>query len=200
MAHAYYGWFLVWMGRVDAGLAEHRQALALDPLSSEYGGLYGSDLYFARRYDQAAQQAKATLQADPGFWVAYEVLGMAYLQMGQAAEAAEQFRKARQITGTVMAEPLASLGYAYGVSGEKEKAQAVIRTLEDESREQFISPFFFAVVYAGMGDKDHAFAWLEKAYEERSWYLLSLKLDPKFDSMRADPRFQEILRRVGLPR
>jgi len=200
IAHAYYGWFLVWMGRTEEGLAEHRQALALDPLSSECGSLYGADLYSARRYDQAVQQAKATLQTDPDSWPAYEGLGWACLQLGQAAEAEEQFRKARQITGTVIAEPLASLGYAYGVSGEKEKAQAVVRTLEEESRQQFISPFFFALVYAGLGDKDRTFAWLEKAYQERSWYLLSLKSDPKFDSLRADPRFQELLRRVGLPK
>jgi serine/threonine-protein kinase len=199
IAHAYYGWFLVWMGRTEEGLAEHRQALALDPLSSECGSLYGADLYSAHRYDEAVQQARATLQADPNYWLGYDELGSAYLQLGQAAEAKEQFRKARQIAGAVMAEPLASLGYAYGVSGEKAKAQAVIRTLADESRQQFISPFFFALVNAGLGDKDRAFAWLEKAYQERSWYLASLKCDPKFDSLRADPRFQELLRRVGLP-
>jgi Tfp pilus assembly protein PilF len=98
-----------------------------------------------------------------------------------------------------MAEPLASLGYAYALSGEKEKAQTLIRTLEDESRQQYIAPYFLAMVYTGLGDKDHAFAWLEKACDERSWYATGLRLDPKFGPMHSDPRFRDLLRRVGLP-
>jgi eukaryotic-like serine/threonine-protein kinase len=199
VAHAYYGWFLVSMGRIDVGLAENRRAVALDPLSAEFNFLFGYDLYFAHRFDEAIEQLKSTTEMDPNFWAARDALGWTYLQTAQLAKAMEQFRQARQIGGTVMAEPVASLGYAYALSGEKGKAQTLIRTLEDESRQQYIAPYFLAMVYTGLGDKDHAFAWLEKACDERSWYATGLRLDPKFDSMRSDPRFRDLLRRVGLP-
>ena len=198
VAHAYYGWFLVWMGRVDEGLAENRRAVALDPLSAEYNFLLGYNLYYARRYDQAIEQLKTTIQVAPDFWLARDALGWSYLETSHPAEAMEQLRQARQAAGIVMAEPLASLGYAYAVSGDQQSAQKAIRTLEDESRQQHISPYFFAMIHLGLGDKDRAFEWLEKSYQERSWYLAGLKLDPMFDRLRFDPRFQDLLRRVGL--
>ncbi|HEV2247028.1 MAG TPA: tetratricopeptide repeat protein, partial [Terriglobia bacterium] len=198
-AHAAHGWFLVWSGRADEGLAENRRAVTLDPLSSVDNFLLGYGLYFSHRYDEAIKQLNTTIQMDPNFWLAHDVLGWTYLQTGRPAAAMEQFRQAVKITGPTIPEPLSSLGYAYGVTGDKQNALKVIQTLLDESKHQYISPYMIALVYAGLNDKDHAFQWLEKAYQVRSWYLAALNVDPKFDRLRSDPRFRDLLNRIHFP-
>ncbi|HEV2223247.1 MAG TPA: protein kinase [Candidatus Acidoferrales bacterium] len=198
-AHAAHGWFLVWMGRADEGLAENRRAVTLDPLSSVDNTLLGTGLYFSRRYGEAIKQLITTIQMDPNFWLARDALGWTYLQTGRPAAAMEQFRHAVKISGPTIPEPLSSLGYAYGVTGDKQDALKIIHTLEDESKQQYISPYLVALVYVGMNDRDHAFQWLEKAYQVRSWYLAALNVDPKFDRVRSDPRFRDLLSRVHFP-
>ncbi|HEV2490202.1 MAG TPA: protein kinase [Candidatus Acidoferrales bacterium] len=198
-AHAAHGWFLVWSGRPDEGLAEDRRAVTLDPLSSVNNTLLGHGLYFSHHYDEAIKQLNTTIQMDPNFWLAHDVLGWTYLQTGRPAAAMEQFRQAAKITGPTIPEPLSSLGYAYGVTGDKQNALKVLQTLLDESKQQYISPYLIALVYVGLNDKDHAFQWLEKAYQLRSWYLPSMHIDPKFDRIRSDPRFRDLLSRIHFP-
>ena len=94
---------------------------------------------------------------------------------------------------------LASLGHAYALSGERDKANQILAELRAMSKHRYISPYLFAVVYLGLGDKDQTFAWLDKAYRDRSFYLIWLKVEPLFDSLRDDPRFADLLRRVSLP-
>ena len=121
----------------------------------------------------------------------------AYEVKGQLPEAIVEFQKARQIAGTI-AEPLSSLGRAYALEGDVAKARKVLVELRELSKDNWVTPYNFAVIYSALGDKDQAMASLEKAFEERSWYITELAVDPKVDNMRSDPRFQDLLRRMNL--
>ncbi len=197
-AHTYYGWYLTWMGRTDEGLAENRRAESLDPLSTEASMLLGWGLYYSRRYDEAVTQLRKTLDLDPNSWPTYEMLGHAYAQQSRFPEAIAALQKAREIEDQISV-PLAGLGQAYAVSGRRAEARQSLDELLARSRRRQVPAYTIAAIYAGLGDKDQAFAWLEKAYADRSWYMTSLKVDPKFDSLRFDPRFKDLVRRVGLP-
>jgi len=195
--HASYGFFLALMGRFDEGIAEEKRAQELDPLFVGASLQLGVVLHLARRYDQAVEQARQTINMDPNFWLAHTVLGRAYEQQGQLQDAIAECQKARQIDDTT-AEILMDLGRAYAVAGQRAEAAAVLAELQARSRRSYVAPFHIAMVYVGLGQKEQALAWLERAYRERSWYLTWLKVAPEFDSLRPDPRFADLLRRVGL--
>jgi len=197
-AHLQYGMFLVAMGRFDMGIAENNLALELEPLSVEINRTLGLNLINARRPDQAIKQLRKTLDLDPNDWWAHEGLGQAYVQKGNLTEAIAEMNKARLMENDIT-DPLALLGYAYAISGRKNEARKKIDELKERSKRQYVTPFFIAMVYAGLGEKDQAFAWLEKAYEDRSMLLVYLKADPEFDSLSSDPRYADLLRRVNLP-
>jgi serine/threonine-protein kinase len=195
--HASYGFFLALMGRFDEGIAEEKRAQELDPLSVSASLQLGVALYLARRYDQAVEQARQTINMDPKFWLAHTVLGRAYEQKGQLVEAIAECQKAREIDDTTT-EILMDLGRAYAVAGKRAEAEQVLAELQKRSKSGYVAPFHIANVYVGLGEKDQAFAWLEKAYEARSWYMTWLKVDPALDSLRSDPRFADLVRRAGL--
>ena len=196
-AHTMFGWLLVATKRFDESLAEHERARNLDPLSGEANVIWGQSLYFARRYDQAIEQLRNTIDLVPDLWLTYDELGWAYEVKGQLPEAIGESQKARQIAGTI-AEPLSSLGRAYALKGEVSEARKVLVELTELSKNNWVSPYNFAVIYAALGDKDQAMASLEKAFEERSWYVTDLAVDPKVDNLRSDPRFADLLRRMNL--
>ena len=196
-AHSMFGWLLVATKRFDESIAEHERARSLDPFSGEANFLSGQSLYFAGRYDQAIEQLRNTIDLAPDLWPTYDTLGWAYEAKGQLPEAIGEFQKARQIAGTI-AEPLSSLGRAYALQGEPAEARKVLVELSELSKDNWVSPYNFAVIYAALGDKDQATASLEKAFEARSWYVANLAVDPKVDNLRADPRFQDLLRRMNL--
>lgn len=195
-AHGDYGFYLAIVGRFDESIAEESRAQELDPLDATAGMLMTVSLYFARRYDQAAERGRRTIQMDPNFWLAHTTLGRAYEQRGQLPDAIAEYQKARQIDNMI-AEILMDLGRAYGVAGRRAEAEAVLAELRERSKNSYVAPFHIAMVYIGLGDKDQAFAWLEKAYEARSWYLTWLKVAPELDSLRSDPRFADLMRRVS---
>jgi tetratricopeptide (TPR) repeat protein len=142
------------------------------------------------------EQARQTVKMDPNLWLAHIILGRTYEQKGQLAEAIAEYQKARQIDDSTV-EILMDLGRVYGLSGKRAEAEKILAELQERSKRSYVAPFHFAMVYIGLGDKDPAFAWLEKAYEARSWYLTWLKVAPEFDSLRSDPRFADLRRRVG---
>jgi serine/threonine protein kinase/tetratricopeptide (TPR) repeat protein len=197
-AHGFYGWYLTSFKRFDEGIAECQLARQLDPLSSETNFLLGQSLYLARRYDLAIEQLRTTIALDPGFWVAHDELGWAYEQQGKLPEAIGEFEKARQIEPNV-AEPLASLGRAYALSGQAAKAAQVLDQLTTMSQTIHITPYNVASIYSALGDNKSALAQLEKAYQERSFYSVWLAVDPQLDTLRGEPAFQDLLRRMGLP-
>jgi serine/threonine protein kinase/tetratricopeptide (TPR) repeat protein len=197
-AHNYYGWLMVWTGRRAEGLAELKRSQELDPLSPEMNGLFGWNLYFARRYDEATDQLRKTVELDPNFWFGQSFLGHAYARVGQFVPALAALEKARAGAGPI-AEPLAATAIVQALSGRKPEARKTLDDLLERAKQTYVSPYQVAVVYAALDDRDRAFTWLEKAYENRSWYMAALLVDPDLDVLRSDPRFAALVRRVGLP-
>jgi len=155
-------------------------------------------LYLARQFDQVIKQAHNTLEMDPHFAISYQVLGEAYLSKGMYREgllALEQFSALSRSSATSRA----LLGYAHARLGEHSAALRLIEELDAASQHGFVPALLFALVYAGLDDQDQAFSWLEKAYEERFYRLAYLKVEPLWDPLRSDPRFADLLRRVGIP-
>ncbi|MDX6577991.1 MAG: eukaryotic-like serine/threonine-protein kinase [Blastocatellia bacterium] len=198
LSHEMYGWYLVTMGRVDEGIAELKNGQQLDPLAQERTSVLGWNLYLAHRYDESIEQHRKAIELEPDYWPGYSWLGNALAQKGRWPEAIEAFQKAISIE-PVIAVPTIGLGRVYAVSGKKDEAIKVLAELNDRSKHPYVSSYLIASIYAGLGDKDKAFASLERAYEDRSWYMSHLKLDPELDSLHSDPRFADLVRRVGLP-
>ena len=197
-AHQWYGQYLSSVGRLDEALAEVRRAQELDPVSLEKMASVGDILYHQRQYDRALEQYRRALEMDPNSGFAHWALGNAYVQKGMYEEAIGEYKRAIPLSGDSPDE-LASLGYAYALSGKRREAQAVIAELQERSTRSYISPTIIAFIYAGLGENDRAFAWLEKAFDGRDFILVLLKADPTFDRLRPDPRFADLVRRVGLP-
>jgi eukaryotic-like serine/threonine-protein kinase len=198
LAHQWFGWYLVAMGRFDQAIAEVKRAQQLDPLSLEANSFLGVSLCFARRDEEAIEQLRKTIDMDPNYWFAYLWLGRAYEQKGELDKAIAAFQKAKP-TEESNPELLAELGHAYAVSGQKGEAQKVLDQLNQHSKQSYFTPYFIATIFTGLGEKKQAFGWLERAYQERSAFLTWLKVDPNLDSLRPDPRFADLLQRVGLP-
>jgi len=185
------------MGEFDQAQVERRCALELEPMSPMYNMASGATLYLARQNDQAINQLEKTINLEPRFVLSYPYLAQAYEQKKMYAQAIATCEQ-----GLVQAErhPLiiAALARAYALSGERDKALKTLAELREMSRHSYVSPYLFAIVYAGLGDNDQTFAWLDKAYQDRSLFLIWLKVEPLFDSLRDDRRFQELTHRVGL--
>ncbi len=197
-SHQWYAVFsLVIAERFDEAIAEVKLAQQIDPLSLAVGVNAGIVNYFARRFDQTIEQSDKTLEMDPRFIQAYEFLGRAYEQKGRYAEAIAAFQKALELNPEYT-NCLGPLGRAYAVSGREGEARKILGQLEELSRRRYVMPYHIATVYTALGDKDQAFAWLQRAYDERDDRLIFLKVDAAWDSLRSDPRFADLLRRIGL--
>jgi serine/threonine-protein kinase len=196
-AHGLYGYHLIHMGQFDEAIAEMRRAVDLDPLSVENLASLADAYIYARQPDQAIEQCKRALEMDHNYSEAHFFLGPAFEQKGMYQEAIAEFQKAIELSGG-SPEALSGLGHAYAVSGKRDKARQVIDELKQLSTRRYIDPALIAVIYAGLGEKDEAFRWLEKAYEDRSSWLVHAKAEPGFDPLRSDLRFTDLLRRVGL--
>jgi serine/threonine protein kinase/tetratricopeptide (TPR) repeat protein len=198
-SHESYSWLLLDTGRPDEAIAEGRRAVQIDPVSPETNTYLGIDLVFARRYDEAIDQLRKTVELDPNYWYAHNVLGRAYEASGKLPEAIAEFKRVLELENKV-AENSCNLGHAYALSGQRTEAEKIIAQLKVSSPQTYVPPYNMATIYAGLGDKDQAFAWLNRAYDERSDNLvLFIKVDPQVDNLRSDPRFGELLRRIGLP-
>ena len=186
------------MGRIDEALAEIRLAQTLDPLSPMISSTLGSRLYLARRYDQAIEQFRKTLDRDPDFVNAQVGLGKVFERKAMYSEAVAEMKKALSHSekNTVI---LAGLAHAYAVTGNPAEATKILRRLEKLSGHRYVSSYEIAVIYLGLGKKDQAFEWLEKAYDEHASPLIFLKVDPRLDSLRSDPKFLALLQRMRLP-
>ncbi|HTS04269.1 MAG TPA: protein kinase [Candidatus Eisenbacteria bacterium] len=198
-AHSYYSWFLAPMGRYDESIAESKRAQQADPLSGFAAFSAGAALVFARRWDPAIEQLRHAIEIDPNFWFSHCFLGRAYEQKGKLTEAIVEFQRAVELEKD-NTETWSGLGHAYAVSGNRAEAQKILDHLKEVSAHNWVAPYNVAVIYAGLGDKDRAFALLEQAYKDRSYYLPTyLATDARMDSLRSDPRFGKLVRRVGLP-
>jgi len=196
-AHHQYGWYLAVVARLDEALREMNRARELDPLSLPIAVDSNFPFYAARQYDQAIEECRKAIAMDPNFSLAHFGLGLNYAQKGEFPEAIAEFQKARQLEDKPVM--IAWLGHAYGVSGKKGEAHKLLNYLKESAKQRYVSPFYIAIVYKGVGEKDQAFEWLQKAYEDGSGWLVLLKADPVMDPLRSDPRYQDLLRRIGLP-
>ncbi len=174
-AHVYYGYYLTAMGRFNEAVAEIKLAQEIDPLSLLASTTLGWSLYFARRYDQAIEQWERTLEMEPNFLNAYWGLGWAYNQKGDYGEAINRLQKAMTVPGGGGTEIIAALGNTYARSGKRDKARKLLADLKELSARRYVSPFYFALVYAGLDDKEQAIECLHKSYEDRFEWLIQLK-------------------------
>ncbi len=195
--HHWYSHFLVSTGRFDESLNESHKAVALDHLNPIVNVHLGWNYFFARQYDNALTQLGRTIELDSNYGLAYWYRGLAYEQQGKYREALAEMRKGEALLkGNVVVA--GDIGHVHAVSGDRREAERVIQYLQRESTRRFISPFEIALIHGGLGDKDRAFEWLDKASRERSDLLIYLKVDPRLDSLRSDPRFQDLAASVGL--
>jgi DNA-binding SARP family transcriptional activator len=196
-AHHWYSHYLMAMGRVEESLTESLHAFELEPLVLVLNLHLGWHYFFARQYDQAIEHLRKTLELEPNFEQAHRYLGWAYQEKEMYTEAETSLQNAIALfNGSIEAH--AMLGSVYALSKKRRKALKVIDELKETAKRRYVSPFFFALIYVSLGEKEESFNWLEKAYEDRSDLLTYLKIDPRLDSLRTDPRFLSLLRRVGL--
>jgi tetratricopeptide (TPR) repeat protein len=198
-AHHWYAYYLMARGRTDESLAEIKRAQEIDPLSLIISTDVGEMYFFARQYDRAIEQCNKTLELDPEFNLAVRLLGWTYLQKGMHEKAIAELQRAVSLSQG-RRDSTALLGYAYGVVGKREEAKEVLSELKEIGKRSYVAPFEIALVYTGLNEKDQAFAWIEKAYDERSGSLILLNADPASDGLRSHPRFADLVRRVGTAR
>jgi len=196
-AHHWYADCLTVVDRSNEAIAEMKRAQELDPLSLIISTDVAKEFLYARKYDQAIQQCRKTLELDPNFYRVYKYLGLAYAKKSMFEEAITVFQKAKDLSAGHPAI-LGSLGYAYALSGRKREAQKMLNELEKKSKQQYISSIYFSTIYIGLGEKDRAFEWLEKAYNERSVWLIYIHRSPIYDSIRSDPRYTDLLKKMDL--
>jgi len=197
-AYQRYSLYLMAMGRAGESLAQMNRARELDPLSISMNFSLGWRLYMAHQYDQAISQLRNALEMDPNFALPRMVLGQAYEQKGLYPQAIAELQKAAVISRD-SPPMLGSLGHAFGVAGNKAEAGKILGQLLEQSKKQYVSPFYVSIVYAGLHENEKALDWLEKAYGDRSNAIIFVKVDPDFDGLRSNPRFQALLRRLALP-
>jgi len=196
-AHHWYAWHLSLLGRYDEAIAEMRKAENLDPLSLIINADLAELLVLEHSYEESIQQSRKTIEMDPNFALAHNQLAQAYLQKHMNEEAVAELQKAAQLSGgssTVMA----NLARAYAVSGKRAEAIKLLNDLKKSSSAVSSHASEIAVIYEALGDTDQAMNWLEKGYQER--FNPGVLLRPGFDPLRSDPRFQDLVRRIGLPR
>src|SRR5205807_1827693 len=196
-AHHWYAIYLVWSGRTNEGLAEIRRAQELDPLSLPISMTLGWLLCDAGRMDEGIEELRKTLEMDPAFVVAHHRLALCYERKGAYDGAIAEYQKVIDLGAKVLGT--AGLGQAYAMAGKRSEAQKELAELQELSKHRHAWPSLFAVIYAALGDKDQAFAWLDKSIDEHDLVTARLKVDARFDNLRSDPRFAEMVKRVGLP-
>jgi DNA-binding winged helix-turn-helix (wHTH) protein/TolB-like protein len=191
-AHHFYALYLTMMGRFDEGMAEIRRAQELEPSSLFIHANVAGILFGSRRYDEAINQARRILEMNPNFDHARSILGHAYLQRGMYQQAIAEFQKLTTPPYIYSGE----LGQAYALSGRRSEALKEIDKLRELSKHRYVAAYSLALVYTGLGDKDNALAWLERAYDERSTFLIWIRVNPSLDNLRSEPRFETIIKRM----
>ena len=196
-AHHMYAFFLMSRGEADEAIEEIKRAQELDPLSVVISGAMGMPFYFMRQYDRAIKEISKALELDPNFLLARETLAACYEMTGRYDEAVEEYLKSIVLWGSTPGI-IDALREAYRQGGMQGFWQKRLDIALERSKETYIPPYFIAELYASLDERDKAFEWLERAYEERAGFLIHIKSEPAFDNLRDDPRFDDLLRRIGL--
>jgi TolB-like protein/DNA-binding winged helix-turn-helix (wHTH) protein/Tfp pilus assembly protein PilF len=198
LAHSYYSLYLTALGRSEEGLTEAKRALDLDPVSPAILHYVVVQLYLARRFDEAIEQCRKTLELDPSFTPVHGTLAEVYSAKGMYREALAEYEEFSALSGG-SPRSTAFVGYAHARLGQRSQAFRVLDQLRAASKQRYVPALSFAIVYVGLGEKEQAFLWLEKAYDERTNSLAYLKVQATWDPLRSDPRFADLVRRIGLP-
>lgn len=198
VAHHWYGGFLMLLGRFDEAIEHRIAASRLDPLSTPIQAAVGSPYFLARRYDRAVEIYRKAIAMDPAYARGHLALGWALLLQGRLEEGIRAIDRAHELSNRSF-ETLGFRAYAYAKAGRREEAERILRILRAEARENYIDPYEFARIEIALGHPERALTDLEHAYGIRSNLMLNLKVDPSLDPVRADPRFQELLRKMNFP-
>ncbi|MGA8617581.1 MAG: hypothetical protein WB660_03540 [Candidatus Sulfotelmatobacter sp.] len=198
MAHGWFGYFLGLMGRYEEGYTECQRALRLDPLSTVMQFYLGQIYWMAHRYDQLIERSHKTLKFDDRFIWTQGMLAWGYLGKSMHQEAIACLREG------IRASPsstlyLAALAEAHAAAGEQLEARRTLEQLNGISKQRYVTPYMFARVYAALSETNEALKWLEAAYQERASFLAFLKVDPHFENLRSEPRFQTLMQRMNFP-
>jgi serine/threonine-protein kinase len=196
-AHDWYAYLLTATGRLTEARAEIQRAQKLDPISVAIESDMGFLLHYSYKQDQAAEELRKALEMNPQFPLAHLFLGRVYQAKGLYDQAISEYRATGPLREWV--PTVAGIGYVYGIQGKRQEALQVLSNLEARSKKEYVTAYAVALVHAALRDKDRAFAWLEKGIEERTHWLVWLKRDLRWEPIRSDPRFPEMVRRVGLP-
>ncbi len=199
IVYIWYSGLMQYAGWHDEAISTLKKAEKLDPLSMLYMINLAIRYYGAELYDQAIAQCHKILDMNPNYPAAFQYLGLIYNAQDMFDEAALNFEKFVGIFGGMITEGLPMLGFVYGRAGREAEAREILQRLQAESQQMYIPPFYFAWVHTGLGEKDKAFEWLEKAYKEHDPRLLWYLRDPMLKSLRSDPRHADLVRRVGYP-
>jgi len=198
--HHWYAGYLMYVGRFDEGIAEARRARDLDPLSLPVNNALAGRLLVAGRVDEALQQLRETLEMNPHFAPAHQTLGWAYLNKGKHEEAIQEFQQALKLSGTDDTDIMLDLGFAYAAAGNQEQARKILAKLKELRQQGLVPSGSIAILYGALGDLNQAFAWLDKAYDERDPELTYVKVPGRrFEPLRHDARFQQLVHRIGFP-
>ena len=184
------------MGRVDESLKAGRRAFELDPLDSANNAHQGWHPLFLHQYDQSLEPLEKAIEMDPTFSVSKWYLGLAYEQQGAFDKAIAQFEECIRLTNG-RPSMVALLGHAYAVARRPDEARGILQKLEALSKERYVAPYPVAAIYAGLGERDRALEWLERAFTARDSWLDYIRLDPRLDVLRSDPRFVDLVRRMN---
>jgi TolB-like protein/Tfp pilus assembly protein PilF len=201
-SHLWYSWMLLALGKWEEAFQEIERTVVIVQETDPHRlvGVHSTRafaFYFAREFEKAVAECEKALRMDPEYFLAHYILGHTYMRLGDPAKAIPEFKSASALAGDM---PLADgeLGFAYAVSGQTAQAKKMVESFKAAARQRYIPPTYFVMVHAGLGDKDQAFAWLEKAFAERADGLTWLNVDPMLDPLRDDPRFHDLVRRIGL--
>ncbi len=197
-ANHWYAEYLMTMGGHVEAIARMKKSQELDPLSLIISVAIGWAFYMARRYDDAIEQLRRTVELDPNYPVTYWILGLLLRKMGRYEMAIAEGEKGLELSGgsSLMR---AALAQTFATAGKRKKAIQILDELKKLTKQKYVAPYFFAGIHIGLGEDDGAIEYLEKSYEEHSHWLIYLHIDPSMDGLRSNPRFQDLLRRVGLP-
>jgi len=197
-AHHWYAFYLFFRARFDEAIAEMEKALELDPFSLIINCDFGWALYYSRQYDRAIEVLKKTLEMDPNFVSAHSFLGRVYLQKSMYKEALAECRKEKEPSRGWMQNVETLVGIAHMRMGKKKEAHKILEDMIERTKLEYVSPYHIALFCFNLGENEMGFEWLDKAYKERDHWLFYLKADPMFDSVRSDPRFTKLLKKIGL--